>query len=254
MEREIDRNKLIAGVAAAVLVLDAQTGIPLALLDGTSLTRLRTGAASGLETQLLAHEDASVLAVIGTGRQARTQVEAILAVRPIHEIRLYSRSSAAPFAQEVEAKTDITVIVAQTAHEALSGADVVVTATNSSVPIIYAADLAPGAHINGIGSFTPVMREVASDVVVRSKIVVDHRESAWAEAGDLIIPRDEGLITEDDVYAEIGEIATGKLPGRTSADEITFFKSVGNAVQDAAVAGRILQVAQERQMGTLASL
>jgi ornithine cyclodeaminase/alanine dehydrogenase-like protein (mu-crystallin family) len=181
-------------------------------------------------------------------------VEAILAVRPIHEIRLYSRSSAAPFAQEVEAKTDITVIVAQTAHEALSSADVVVTATNSSVPIIYAADLAPGAHINGIGSFTPVMREVASDVVVRSKIVVDHRESAWAEAGDLIIPRDEGLITEDDVYAEIGEIATGKLPGRTSADEITFFKSVGNAVQDAAVAGRILQVAQERQMGTLASL
>ncbi len=227
-------------VLGSVLVLDASIGVPIALADGAALTALRTGAASGLATDLLALPDAHILAVIGAGKQARTQVEAICAVRPIDEIRVYSVSGAAEFAQELRQRYSIAVQVAAKAHDALRGAQVVAAATNTQKPVIYADDLSQGVHINGIGSFRPDMQEVASDAVQRAKIVVDHRASAWHEAGDLIIPRDQGIISESSVYAEIGEIAAGLRPGRTSADEITFFKSVGNAVQDAAVAALLL--------------
>ena len=231
-------------VLGNVLVLDAQTGETLALIDGASLTALRTGAASGLATDLLALPDAHVLAVIGTGKQARTQVEAVCAVRPIHHIRVYSPHHAEQFAQELRdqfAQDVYVVYVAANLREVLQGAQIVVAATNSSTPVVHLDHLCAGAHVNGIGSFRPDMQEVAADVVQHAKIVVDHRPSIWQEVGDLIIPRDQGLIAESDVYAEIGEIAAGLLPGRTSADEITFFKSVGNAVQDAAVAACIVE-------------
>jgi ornithine cyclodeaminase len=236
-------------IHAAVLLTDAQTGAPLALMDGRILTALRTGAASGLATELLALPGASVLAVIGAGAQARTQVAAVCAVRPIAEIRLYSLAGAEQMAEELRPLYDARIVVAPSAPAALEGAGVVVAATNSPTPVVRLADLAPGAHINGIGSFTPQMQEIAADVVLAARVVVDHRASAWAEAGDLIIPRDQGLITEDRVYAEIGEIAAGLKPGRHHPDEITFFKSVGNAVQDAALAARVLAAAQERGLG-----
>jgi len=140
--------------------------------------------------------------------------------------------------------------VAGSAPEALRGAHVVVAATNSKTPVVHRADLSPGVHVNGIGSFAPDMQEIAADVVAEATIVVDHRASAWAEAGDLIIPRDQGLIAEASVHAEIGEIAAGLKAGRTSPQEITFFKSVGNAVQDAALAQRIIAAADERGLGT----
>lgn len=228
-------------VLGSVLVLDSQTGVPLALADGASLTALRTGAASGVATDLLALPDAQVLAVIGAGKQARTQVEAILAVRPIQQIRIYSLFGAESFADDLRAAYGIEVIVAGDPHTALAGAQVVAAATNTLTPVVHLADLSPGVHINGIGSFRPQMQEIASDVVQVAKIVVDHRASAWEEAGDLIIPRDAGLISESSVYAEIGEIADERRPGRVSPDEITFFKSVGNAVQDAAVAALLLE-------------
>lgn len=227
-------------VLGSVLVLDAQTGVPLALADGAALTAIRTGAASGVATELLALPDACVLAVIGAGRQARTQVEAIVAVRPIEQIRVYSLVGAAEFADELRAQYGLEVVVAPDAHTALSGAQVVAAATNTATPVVHLADLSAGVHINGIGSFRPQMQEIASDVVQVATIVVDHRESAWEEAGDLIIPRDAGLIDEHSIHAEIGEIAAGLRPARTSPDEITFFKSVGNAVQDAAVAALLL--------------
>lgn len=241
-------------INAAVLVLDAQSGQLLALLDGTYLTALRTGAASGLATDLLARPEARTLGVIGAGAQARTQVEAVCAVRPIETIRIYSLSGAEALAEEARRKSRAQVMVAGSAHEALAGADVVVAATNSRMPVVHLADLSPGVHINGIGSFTPEMQEVAADVVARAKIVVDHRPSVWAEAGDLIQARDQGFIKEEDIYAEIGEIAAGQLPGRTDADEITFFKSVGNAVQDAAVAARVLAVAEAHRLGVEVAL
>lgn len=237
-------------VIGTVLVLDAETGVPLALMDGTSLTAIRTGAASGVATDLLARRDASVLGVIGAGAQARTQIEAVCAVRPIREIRIFSKMKAPGLVDELRGRYDATARLATSVNDALRGADIIVAATNSKTPVVLANDVSAGAHINGVGSYHHTMQEVAADVVAQAKLVVDHRASAWAEAGDLIIPRDQGLLTEDHVYAELGEIAAGLKPGRQSDDEITFFKSVGNAVQDAACAWRILQTARERGLGT----
>ncbi len=242
-------KKNLPTVVAKVLALDAHTGVPIALMDGTVLTALRTGAASGLATDLLARPDSSVLAVMGAGAQARTQVEAICTVRPLREIRIFSLDGAEKMADELREKYGVQVIAARSEQEALEGADVVAAATNSKTPVVFGDLLKPGVHINGIGSFTPEMQEIDASVVTRAKVVVDHRESAWAEAGDLIIARDRGLFNERDVYAEIGEIAAGDKPGRTSDTEITFFKSVGNAVQDAATARRIVEVAQARGIG-----
>jgi ornithine cyclodeaminase/alanine dehydrogenase-like protein (mu-crystallin family) len=241
-------------INAAVLVISATTGVPLALMDGTMLTALRTGAASGLATDLLARPEAATLGVIGTGVQARTQVEAVCAVRPIAEIRLFGLSGAEAMAEELREKYDVEIVVAQTAHSALDGVDVIVAATNSKTPVIHGVDVSPGTHINGIGSFTPEMQEIAADVVTKAKIVVDERKGAWAEAGDLIIARDQGLISEADIHAEIGEIAAGLADGRTNPDEVTFFKSVGNAVQDAVVAGKVVAVMDERGLGTEVTL
>jgi ornithine cyclodeaminase len=218
-------------------------------MDGTSMTALRTGAASGLATDLLARAEASILAVIGAGAQARTQIEAVCAVRPITEIRIYSPNRAAALADELRGHYSARIFAAPSAHEALIGAEVICAATNSKTPVVHAEDVAPGAHINGVGSFTPEMQEIGPNVVSRARVVVDHRESAWAEAGDLIIPRDQGIILEQHAHTEIGEIAAGFAPGRETPDQITFFKSVGNAVQDAVVAARVLAVAEERGLG-----
>lgn len=249
-----NREKGLPVVMAAVLVLDATTGAPLALLDGTVLTALRTGAASGVATDLLARSDAHILGVIGAGAQARTQIEAVCTVRPITEIRIYSLNGADELVAELQGRYAAEMRVASSAADALTGADVIVTATNSPKPVVYRADVTPGAHINGVGSFTPGMQEVAADVVTQAKVVVDHRESAWAEAGDLIIPRDQGIFSASQVHAEIGEIAAGLKPGRESVDEITFFKSVGNAVQDAVVAAVVLDKAARLNLGTVAAL
>jgi len=223
------------------------------LLDGTYLTALRTGAGSGLATDLLARPDAAILGVIGAGAQALTQIEAVLTVRPtIGEIRIFSRSGADSLVAQLKAiYPALTIHAARSAPDALRNADVLVAATTSSTPVITAADVKPGAHINGIGSYTPTMQEVATDVVIRAKIVVDSRTSCLAEAGDLLIPIRAGLLREDSIHAEIGEIAAGLKPGRTSPDEITFFKSVGNAVQDLMVAGRVVQLAEEQNLGSI---
>lgn len=238
-------------IYAAVLVTDALTGAPLALMDGRVLTALRTGAASGLATDLLAVPQASILAVIGAGVQARTQIAAVCAVRPITEIRIFGLIGAEQMAEELRGQYPARIVVTSSAAEASAGAQVIVAATNSKTPVVRLSDLTPGVHINGIGSFTAEMQEIASDVVTAARIVVDHRPSAWAEAGDLIIPRREGLITEDSVYAEVGEIAAGLKPGRADSHEITFFKSVGNAVQDAALAQQVIAAADERGLGTV---
>jgi len=241
-------------IHAAVLVTDAQTGALLALMEGGVLTALRTGAASGLATDLLAIPEASTLAVIGAGVQARTQIAGVCAVRPITKIRVFSLSGAQQLVEELRGHYDAEISVAADVRAALHDAHVIVAATNSARPVVHLDDLSPGVHINGIGSFTPHMQEIAADIVTAAKVVVDHRESIWAEAGDLIIPRDQGLITEDHIHAEIGEIASGTQTGRDNASEITFFKSVGNAVQDAALAQRVLEAADERGLGIDVSL
>jgi ornithine cyclodeaminase/alanine dehydrogenase-like protein (mu-crystallin family) len=244
-----NRAQNLPAIHASVLVIDAHTGIPQALMEGRVLTAIRTGAASGLATDLLARRDAHILGVIGAGVQARTQIEAVCAVRPISEIRIYSRSGAQPLVDELSRQYSARIVAADSPAAALDGADVIVAATSSRTPVILAEHIKPGAHINGMGSFTSEMQEVAAEVVMRAHVIVDQRAAAWAEAGDLIIPRDQGLITEAHIAAELGEVAAGTHPGRQSADEITFFKSVGNAVQDNVVAKRVLAAARDRGFG-----
>lgn len=236
---------------ALMVVLDAGTGSPLAVMDATSLTAIRTGAASGVATDVLARPDAAVAAVFGAGPQARTQLAALCTVRPIRRARIFDVSAerARAVAREMAEELGIQVEAAASPSEALAGADVVCTATTASEPVFADGDVAPGTHINAIGSYKPGVREIPAETVCRARVVVDHLPAALAEAGDLIIPMKQGLIGEDHVHAELGEILAGAKKGRQSRDEITLFKSVGVAVQDLAAADRVLAGAQRLGLG-----
>jgi alanine dehydrogenase len=239
-------------IHALVVVVDAETGAPAAVMDGTYLTALRTGAASGAATNLLARPDARRAAIFGAGVQARTQLEAVQAVRPIQEAWVYdlNRQQAENYAAEMSRALGLEIHVASSPAEALKQADVICTATTSTRPVFDDADLKPGAHINAVGAYTPEMQEIPAETVQRSKVVIDHQQASMAEAGDLLIPLKQGLISKGDIYAELGEIAAGLKPGRASAEEITFFKSVGVAVQDVAAANAVLQAAKKMNLGT----
>lgn len=246
-------------IHALVCLIDPATGAPLAIMDGTYLTTLRTGAVSGAATDFMARQDARVLALFGAGAQAGTQAEAICAVRAIEEIRVVARSDekGAAFinrlrvhAPEVAGRVRIVLDSAN----ALRDADVVCMATPATAALFADDALAPGTHINAVGAYTPTMQEVPPETVARSRIVVDQREAAWAEAGDLVIARDRGLIAEEDIYAELGELVSGAKSGRQSPTEITFFKSVGNAVQDIAVGRCAVDRAASRGLGQTINL
>ena len=243
-------------IHALVIVVDATTGSPAAVMDGTYLTALRTGAASGAATDLLARPDAHTAAVFGAGAQGRTQLEAVCAVRPIHEAWVYDVAprQAAAYAEEMSQRLSLPVRVAETPAQAVCQADVICTATTATSPVFADADVPPGTHVNAVGAYTPHMQEVPPETVLRARVVIDHRESSLAEAGDLLIPIEQGLMTEDHIYAELGEIAAGSKPGRASPDEITLFKSVGVAVQDVAAAGAVLEAARELGLGTEVAL
>jgi ornithine cyclodeaminase/alanine dehydrogenase-like protein (mu-crystallin family) len=246
-------------IHALVCLFDHETGVPLAIMEGGYVTALRTGAVSGAATDLLARANARTLTVIGAGVQGVTQAAAICAVRPIERIIVVdARDDAFPryldsirrdwpdLADRVETTTDV--------QAAVRAADVLCTATTSKQPVFDDADLQPGTHVNGVGAFTPEMQEIPPETVVRATIVVDAVEAALAEAGDLIIPLRQGLITENDISRELGAVATGAAPGRASDDEITFFKSVGNAVQDVVVARRAVDRARETGIGATIDL
>ncbi len=240
-------------IHAAVLVLEASTGRPLALLEGGTLTAIRTGAASGAATDLLARPDSRVLALFGAGVQGRTQVEAVCWVRPIERVWVYDPTpeKAAALAESLAGVGPIPqdVRVAYTPGEALAEADVVCTATTSPTPVFTDEDLKPGVHINAVGAYTPEMAEIPPETVARALVVVDSRQAALAEAGDLIQPLQDGRITEEHIAAELGEIVLGHKPGRTDPEQITLFKSVGLAVQDAVAAKVALHNALEQGLG-----
>ncbi len=238
-------------IQALMLVLDAATGSPVAVMDGTSLTAIRTGAASGAATDLLANPDASAAAIFGSGPQARTQLEAVCAVRRICQARVLDPDTAraAAFAREMAERLGIPVESARSSAEALAGADIVCTATTSAVPVFADAELFPGAHINAIGSYKPTVREIPGETVRRARVVVDHVPAALAEAGDLLIPMAEGLIARGHIWAELGDIVAGARPGRESPGQTTLFKSVGLAVQDLCAARLVLANAERRGLG-----
>ena len=248
-----NQSRGLAKIQAAVVVFEPDTGRPLALLDGAMLTALRTAAASGAATDLLARQESRTVALFGTGVQARTHVFAMCAARPIERICVYSRhpSNVAAFIASFQQHHTIPaqLIAAESPQRALADADIVCCTTTSKTPIFDDADLKAGVHINAVGSYTPQAREVPPETVCRALVVVDSRHAAWEEAGDLIQPRDAGLIDEQHIHAELGELVLGTRPGRSRDDEITFFKSVGLAVQDAVAARFALQNAHEQQLG-----
>lgn len=245
--------KNLPRIHALVVLIDAETGRPLSAMDGGYLTALRTGAASGVATDLLARRDAKVAAIIGAGVQGHTQLLGVAAVRKLERVYVYdvTPEKAEEFVKELKVTEESlgNLYAATSSLEAVREADIICTATTSKQAVFAHRDLKPGAHINAVGAYTPTMQEIPEETVRASKIIVDQRASALAEAGDLIIAMQNGFITEADIYAELGEIAAGIKPGRTSEDEITFFKSVGNAVQDAAVAQAIYSVALRENLG-----
>jgi ornithine cyclodeaminase len=241
-------------IHAIVVVVDPATGRLVAGIEGGYLTALRTGAASGAATDLLARRDAEVAAIFGAGVQACTQILAVAAVRPIKRFLIYARDRAKINAliaeMEPQVGSSVELLAAESPSQAAHEAQVVCAATTSSTPVFDGTDLPPGAHVNGVGSYKPEMQEIDSTTLKRaSKIVVDSREAALAEAGDLIVAIERGEIRVEDIYGEIGEIAAGLKAGRESDDEITYFKSVGNAAQDAAVAQAIYQQALKADLG-----
>ena len=243
-------------IHALVVVVNTETGAPEAVMDGTYLTALRTGAASGAATDVLARQDAYVAAVFGAGAQGRTQLKAVCAVRPIEEGLIYDidQARAERVADEMSELLALPVEAAEKPTEAVRSADVLCTATTSTRPVFNDADLRPGTHVNAIGAYTPQMREIPPETVLRAKVVIDHREASLVEAGDLLIPMEKGLMTEENIHAELGEILAGSKAGRESAEEITLFKSVGVAVQDVAAARTALDAARRLGLGTQLAL
>lgn len=245
-------EKNLPVINAIVVIIDAETGIAQAILDGTYLTAIRTGAAAGAATDFLAREDASRAAIFGAGPQGRTQLEAMCAIRPIRQVWVFDISPEASqsFAREMAQKTAATIQVARNPSEAVANADIICTATNSAHPVFNDRDIRPGTHINAVGVYKPHMQEVPADTVKRARIVVDSREASMGEAGDLLLPIKQGIITQEHIYAELGEVVAGTKPGRTSEEEITLFKSVGIAVQDAAAASAVLTKAESLNLGS----
>ncbi|MEX1158555.1 MAG: ornithine cyclodeaminase [Thermomicrobiales bacterium] len=254
-----NRERGLPTINAIVVLVDPETGRPLGLLEGATVTALRTGAVSGAATDLLARGDSSVLAVIGAGAQGVTQATAVCAVRAISEIRVSDIGAAAreSFAERLAVwSPDLTgrVRPAATAREAVEGADIICTATTATSAVFEDGWLKPGAHINGIGSYTPQMQEIPDATVGRARIVVDAVEAALHEAGDLTQALARGFISEADIQIELGHIVDGIAPGRTDDQQITFFKSVGNAIQDMTVCAAALKAAEERGVGLRLSL
>lgn len=243
----------LPAIHAVLLAMDPATGRLRALMDGTWLTALRTGAVGGLAADLLARRDASVVALFGAGVQARTQLEAARCVRSIREVRIVSASGSS--ADRMAAELDgVRAVRVDDPAEAVTGADIVIAATSSPTPVFDGRSIDPGTHVTGVGSFTTDMREVDTALIRLARVVVDEREAVLAEAGDIAGPIADGSVDASVVTAEIGDLVIGAAPGRRDAEEVTFFKSVGNAVQDVAVAARVLEVAEREDLGVVVEL
>ena len=239
---------------AVIVAFDPETGSPAALLDGTEITAARTGACSALSARLLAREDATVLAVLGTGVQARSHARALLRVRPIGEVRVAGRDrrKAEALAEELAEELGVPVRAARSYEEALKGADIACATTHALEPVVRRPWLAPGTHVTSIG-YNPGGREVDDETVADALVCVESRRAALAPvpsgSNDLIQPIENGVISERHIHAELGELVAGTRPGRRSREQITLYKSVGVAAQDAAAATLVLSAAREAGIG-----
>jgi len=239
-----------------VLLFDAERGLPRAILDASEITAIRTAAASGLATRILAREDAGDLAILGTGVQAKGHLEAMLCARKLRRVRVFSpiRSTLEDFAARESRRHGIRVEPVESVRAAVDGADLVCTVTSSAEPIVLGEWLAPGTHVNAVGACTKNARELDSAAVLRSRLFVDSRESASNESGDFLIPKSEGMFGDEHIRGELGEVLLGRCAGRRSAEEITLYKSLGIAVEDLVVASHLDLVAREQGIGTIVEL
>lgn len=238
-------------IGALYVLSDYETGFPVAVMDAGYMTGLRTAAASAVATKYLAREDSTTLGIFGTGVQGEFHARCIPAVRPIEKIVVWSRNqdNVRAFCERLSNAVQADIRPAGSIEEA-AGCDVVVTGTTSATPLFSGSLLKPGSHVNNVGSHSPTAREMDTESVARSTVVVDAYDAAWAESGDILIPIDEGAITREHVVAELGEVVLGKKPGRRSPDELTLFKSNGLAFQDAVTAALGLRRARETGAGT----
>ena len=244
----------LAYIQAAVLVFDPETGRAIALLEGSTLTAIRTGAASGAAIDLLARKDSKVAAIFGAGAQGRTQLEAVCTARQIETAFIFDPNpdKAQALITEMRNKGLGTrdLRVAGSAKEAVDTTDIICTATTSLRPVFQDKDVKPGTHISAVGSYRADMQEVPAETLERAKIFVDSRSAALEEAGDLIQPMQARLFDESHICGELGEVVLGQIPGRQTQGEITYFKSVGIAVQDAMAAQVALTNARKMNLGT----
>ena len=236
----------------AVMLFSRETGEMLALMNASEITAIRTAAVSAVATRLLAREDAQQLAIIGAGVQARTHLAALSTVRPIKHARIACRNiaHAEELAREMQPQFSFPIEPVRTNEEAVHGADLIVTATSSLEPVINKEWISPGAHVNAIGTHSPNSREIDGATMAAARIFTDRRESALNEAGDYLLAAKEGLVTPESIAGEIGELLIGTKTGRTSATEITLFKSLGLAIEDVATANYLYEKAQAQNTGT----
>ncbi len=243
-------------IYASYILLDGATGQPVAMLEGTYLTGLRTGATSALAARLLARRDASRVACFGAGVQAGFQLQALAADRRLERITVVGRDPARArrFAETMSQKLGLAVDVAGDPRMAVREADIVTCATTSATPVVFGADLRPGTHLDLVGAFRPGEREADTEALRRARVVVDTYEGALSEAGDVLLPMKEGAFDRRHITAELAEVITGARPGRTAAEEITVFKSVGWALEDLATASLAYDRARAAAVGAEVAL
>lgn len=248
-----NRSRGLPSINGVILMLDDETGLPAALMDAGELTAIRTAAAAGLAARLLSRAECRVLAIFGAGVQAPRQIEAIRAVRPIQEVRVVSRGeeSARALADSLDG---VEARAVRDSAEAVDGADIIVAVTTSRTPVFDGSGLPAGTHVSGSGSFLPDHQEIGNEVVTRARVVVEDREAVLEEAGDLIIPIRQGLVTPEVIDADLGEIVNGEAPAGSAGRDLTFFKSVGTAVQDVAIGGVVMRRAEEAGVGRVVEL
>jgi len=239
-QNDSDSKSGLPSIMGTVMLLDANTGLLLALMDGSYITNIRTGAASGIATKILAREDSRVAAIFGCGAQGRTQLEAILSIRSLSRIYAFDTNSQrlGIFVEEMKSRF-MTDIQACDNLAVLKEVDIICTATGSLSPLFDRNHIKPGVHINAIGSYKPFMQEIDPYIIHDSRLFVDSIDSCCAESGDIIKPVEMGIISNDHILGEIGEVIAGKKTGRISESDITIFKSVGVAIQDLVVANHL---------------
>lgn len=233
-------------------VFDADTGEPVAVVDGAHMNPFKTGAVGAVGVDALAREDAATLGVIGSGKQARGQVLATDTVRDFDRVRVYSRTQAhrEAFAADLDDAIEPRVTAAASSSEAVGDADVVITATTASDPVFDGDDLKPGAHVTAVGQYNPEKRELDATTIARAKYVPDLRARAFQDAGSFLLAIEDGAITEEHLYAELGDVVAGAVPGRESAEEITVFDSGGTAIETVSAAYLLAERARDEGLGS----